>query len=152
MNTNISNTDDVIDSRQVIERIEELTELRDAVKEVEEELAEAKAEGDANNIVDAEQRLESALADFTEVEKYELEALEALQEEAEGYSEDWKYGATLIRDSYFTTYAQELAEDIGAVSKDMQWPLLYIDWEKATEELQMDYTSVDFDGVTYWVR
>lgn len=27
-----------------------------------------------------------------------------------------------------------------------------IDWERAAEELRMDYTAVDFDGVTYWVR
>ena len=26
------------------------------------------------------------------------------------------------------------------------------DWERATRELQMDYTEVDFDGVTYWIR
>ena len=27
-----------------------------------------------------------------------------------------------------------------------------IDWAQAAHELQMDYTSVDFDGVTYWIR
>lgn len=28
----------------------------------------------------------------------------------------------------------------------------YIDWKRAAEALQSDYTSVEFDGVTYWVR
>jgi hypothetical protein len=27
-----------------------------------------------------------------------------------------------------------------------------IDWNEAASELQMDYTAVEFDGVTYWVR
>lgn len=27
-----------------------------------------------------------------------------------------------------------------------------VDWERAARELQMDYTPVEFDGVTYWVR
>ena len=27
-----------------------------------------------------------------------------------------------------------------------------IDWAQAARELRMDYTSVDFDGVTYWIR
>ena len=64
---------------------------------------------------------------------------------------DW-YPGTLIRDSYFREYAQELAEDIGAISGNAQWPLNCIDWDAATEQLQQDYSSVDVDGVTYWYR
>lgn len=33
-----------------------------------------------------------------------------------------------------------------------RWPFTCIDWDKAAQELQMDYTSVEFDGITYWVR
>jgi hypothetical protein len=62
------------------------------------------------------------------------------------------YPSTLVRDSYFTEYAQELAEEIGAISSDGAWPYSYIDWESAARELQMDYTSVEYDGVTYWYR
>jgi hypothetical protein len=70
----------------------------------------------------------------------ELEILTKLAEDAEGYCSDWEYGEVLIRDSYFEDYARELAE------------LACIDWEQAAKELQYDYTSVDFDGVTYWLR
>lgn len=113
----ISNSDDIIDSRDVIARIEELE--------------------------DQEERDED--------EQEELKALKALEEEAQGYS-DWKHGATLIRDSYFEKYAQELAEDIGAINKGDEWPNNCIDWEWAANELKYDYTSVNFDGVEYWVR
>lgn len=115
----ITNDDDVIDSRDVIERIDEL-----------------EAHGDE---LDVQARAE-------------YEALTALRDEAVGYAEDWQYGIVLIRDSYFTDYAQDLADDIGAIDRNAAWPLGCIDWNQAAAELQMDYTAVTFDGVTYWVR
>jgi len=27
-----------------------------------------------------------------------------------------------------------------------------IDWKAAARDLQVDYTEVDFDGVSYWIR
>lgn len=84
-------------------------------------------------------------------ESKELGALEALAEEANG-SPDWQYGEGLIRDSHFEDYARQLAEDVGAMPDDARWPCTCIDWEKAADELKMDYTSVSFDGVDYWIR
>lgn len=89
----------------------------------------------------------------------EMVALVNLAKHGEDYSEDWEYGAILIRDSYFVEYAQELADDVGALSRyglsangSLEWPYYCIDWELAARELQHDYSAVDFDGVTYWVR
>jgi hypothetical protein len=81
----------------------------------------------------------------------ELTALRALADEGDTMA-DWEDGATLIRDSYFETYAQELADELGLLQGLDQWPATCIDWEQAARELQTDYTSVDFDGVTYWAR
>mgnify|MGYP001766184995 CR=1 FL=1 len=142
MKRTISNRDDVIDSRDVIERIKELTEEKEALEEALEEAQEAETK-----LEEAKEELKCWEEDYGE----ELKALESLQEQAEGYS-DWEYGETLIRDSYFEEYAQELAEDIGAIDPDAKWPLNHIDWEAAAGELQMDYASVDFDGVEYWIR
>ncbi len=119
----ISNGDDIIDSREVIARIRELEELQD----------------------DEDSEMEEEDSD-------ELAILLELAEEASGYAPDWEYGEALIRDSYFETYARELADDIGAISKDAGWPMAHIDWEAAAEALQQDYTEIDFDGVSYWVR
>ena len=71
----------------------------------------------------------------------------------EGIS-DWYHGETLIRDDEFVDHARTFAEDIGAIDGDTQqrWPLYCIDWEAAAKDLQMDYTSVEFLGVDYWVR
>lgn len=140
MKRTISNSDDIIDSRDVIARIEELEEERRAAIEDCDHGEDCKAQ-------DAHAR------DFDDSEEgQELKALKALQEEAEGYAADWKHGEALIRDSYFKAYAQELADDIGAVNSDAGWPNNCIDWDKATRQLQMDYASVEFDGVTYWIR
>jgi antirestriction protein len=49
-------------------------------------------------------------------------------------------------------YAQDFAEDIGAIDRNAGWPLGCIDWEAAADELKSDYSSIEFDGVTYWVR
>lgn len=125
----VDNSQDIIDSRDVIARIEELQ----ALFLDEDELGEDSVQGD-------------------EDEREELRVLLALQDEAEGYAADWRYGEALIRDSYFTDYARELAEDIGAVDPAANWPLSFIDWDAAADALAMDYTEVDFDGVTYLVR
>lgn len=79
-------------------------------------------------------------------------ALTRLAEQGEGL-EDWQYGVALVRESYFTEYAQELAEEPGepAPKRDV-WPWYCIDWEYAARELLNDYTSVDFGGVTYYAR
>lgn len=126
MKTNeITNHEDVIDSRDVIERIEELTSQKE-------------------DWDDTEPWEESD-------EGIELAALENLAEQAEGAS-DWQYGETLIRDTYFEDYARELADDIGAIDSNATWPTNCIDWEEAADQLQQDYSSVDFDGITYWIR
>jgi hypothetical protein len=156
----ITNSQDIIDSRDIIARIEYLQSekegLEDNESEAREALEEAKATEDDKELAslqDALQDAENAVVTWAEsYECRELKALLALQDEAEGYSEDWRHGATLIRDSYFEDYARELAEDIGTIKEDADWPCNCIDWEQAADELKQDYTSVDFDGVEYWVR
>ena len=128
MLTRVDKYEDIIDSRDIIERINELVEIDTA---------------HANDPTEPE---------LDDDERHELDVLSRLAEEAEGYAADWLYGETLIRDSYFVEYAQELADDIGAIDTNASWPMSCIDWEQAARELQMDYTSVDFDGVTYWIR
>ncbi len=116
--TAIDNTQDIMDSRDIIDRIGELQ--------------------------DDEERASD--------DQKELDALLSFQSELSPYCADWEYGETVIRGSYFQEYAQELAEDIGAISASATWPNNCIDWESAANELKYDYTCAYFDGVEYWAR
>ena len=142
--TEITNSQDVIDSREVIERIEYLRNERD-------ELDEARANV-THEAPEAYNTARTELANWYQDFNAELVSLANLAVEASDYAPDWEYGEQLIRDTYFQEFAQELAEEIGAVNTDSSWPNNCIDWEQAAHELQMDYTSVDFDGITYWIR
>lgn len=151
------NFDDVIDSRDVIARIEELEGEREALDDAfttayEDWQAIPRGDdGDAEAHA-AQIRAERDLNNWDDEYADELRILKALADEASGYAADWQHGETLIRDSYFKDYAQELAEDIGAIDNNASWPLTCIDWDQAARELRMDYSAVDFDGITYWIR
>ncbi|KKK61542.1 hypothetical protein LCGC14_3013290 [marine sediment metagenome] len=126
--TEITNNQDIIDSRDIVERIKELE--GEGVVPLDE--------------IDQEDEVEDAeLAE-------ELQHLKALTEEAS--SSEWSSGVTLISEDYFEDYAREFAEDVGAIDKSYDWPANHIDWERASNELQLDYMGVDFDGVTYYFR
>ena len=138
--TTISNYDDVIDSRDVIARIEELTDEVSTCPHCGEGISDTDTEcPDCGQVIDLDD------------ERDELKALQSLAEEAEGYCEDWNYGAGLIRESYFTEYCMELLSDIGDLPHEIPHYIV-IDEDATAENLKADYTEVDFDGVTYYIR
>ena len=164
-----STSDEIIDSRDVIARLEELTEERDDLErdidEAEEHVTEANTALDAakedddtteleTDLDGAEQDLETAkdrLSDWDDDNGDELKALQTLNDEAEGYADDWRHGATLIQEDYFPEYCQELLADIGDLPRNLP-DYLVIDWDATADNLRADYTNVDFDGTTYLIR
>ncbi|MDV6975317.1 antirestriction protein ArdA [Mycobacterium intracellulare] len=132
----IDNTQDIIDVRDIIERVEALEETSNG------------------SVVDGSAGDEYEGHEDDHEEYAELKALlDELRDNGgdERWRGDW-YPVTLIRDSYFKEYAQDFAEEIGAVPSEYTWPTSYIDWDAAVRDLKMDYTSVEYDGVTYWYR
>ena len=124
----IRNTEDVIDSRDVIARIEYLESV----------IEDCASDPDID--------------DDTSDEQEELEALKALAEEGEG-STDWAYGEALINESYFTKYTEELCKDIGDIPSELPWYIAnHIDWDGVAEEIKLDYMEVSFAGATYYIR
>jgi len=134
-----SNTDSTIDSRDVIAHIAELeSELEDLLNGFH----------DAQDCVE-NNRSQEAIAAMPELE--ELATLQKLAEEVEQCADGWQYGATLINVGYFAKYCEELVKDIGdlpAVIPDY----LVIDWDATADNLKADYTEIDFDGTTFYVR
>jgi hypothetical protein len=111
---------------------------------------------DSRDLIELRDSLRSELeytsADSTPSRDELREAIEAIDAlEAEGF-EDWEYGAFFIREDTFEDYARELAEDIGAIPDDAQWPATCIDWARAARELSVDYSSTRFLGHDYYVR
>lgn len=120
--TNLDLNADVIDVRDIIARYEELEEMED-------------------KLPDAEERYQLSVI-LTEIKGMSGD---------EQWRGDW-YPVTLIRDSHFKDYAQELAEDCGMVDSNVTWPNTCIDWDYAARELRYDYSGIDINGVTYWTR
>lgn len=114
--------DDIIDSRDIIARVDELEGRED----------------DEDDPLD-------------EDETEELAKLREIVDEGEN-CEDWNYGATLVHERYFTRYAEQFADDIGAIDSKATWPLSYIDWEAAAEALKQDFYEFEVHGETYFGR
>lgn len=119
--------DDIIDVRDIIARVEEL----------ENEMPEN--DNDVRNWVN--------LDEYTKL----TEILDDLK--GEGGDEQWRgdwYPVTLICESHFTDYAEELVcecYDLGKLPN-----FVHIDWEATAREVAMDYSEVGIDGITYFYR
>ena len=124
MNERITNSEAVIDSRDIIERIEEL-----------------EAEQTEWN--------ENKLVGWAEFDAEELDTLRALAAECD--SEEWSYGVQLIRYSYWVEYVEELLYDCGELPRTIP-DYIVIDWEATANAIAYDYSIVDFDGVDYYLR
>src|SRR5574343_858449 len=130
IDTSAMHMDDIINVRDIIERIEEL---------------ESEIEAYAEKMDDWQ-----ANADNQE----ELETLTAILEDLKGYGgdEQWRgdwYPVTLIRESYFTDYAKEMVCDCYDLKLP---PFVHVDWEATAREVKMDYSTVEIDGVTLFYR
>jgi hypothetical protein len=80
-----------------------------------------------------------------------LNVLLELKESVSEYDSDWGYGATLVCEDYWIDYVRELCDDAGYIGKYFpSW--IAIDWETTAQHVAQDYTTVDFDGSTYYVR
>lgn len=153
MDNAITNAADVIDSRDVIARKDELTgelyELASAVITARQASGDRSLRGTAP-AGDAVREALAALEDWKTEHHAELEDLTALAEDCEGYG-DWEHGETLIRYSYFTEYCREMLEDCGTVPADIP-AFVEIDWDATARNLKADYMTVDFDGIEYLIR
>ena len=120
--------DDVIDSRDIVERIEEL---------------EAQKQSHEENEADAP---------WTECDEAELVTLQAFVEEIEQYAGDKASdGITCVEDSHFEDYMDEFVADCygDMYSKNLpSWMTITLDYDA----LKQDYTPCDLDGRTYWIR
>jgi hypothetical protein len=137
----IDSNQDVMDSRDIEERIDELEAEQGALID---------AIADEEN-AQAEAALCDSLSKWNNENAEELASLKAFRDEMADYCPDWTHGTTLVRDSYWKEYVQEMLADIGDIPEDLP-AYIVIDWNRTADNIQVDYTSGEFDGVTYWAR
>jgi hypothetical protein len=115
MAKSIDNSEDILDSRNIQERIDELSEVEES-----------------------------------ELEDYELEELNNLIgiKDGIGDNENWEFGITFIRDSYFEEDSEEFAYDCMGIERGGMTQ--YVDWGRFAGDRKNDFQSIDFDGETYW--
>lgn len=158
--------DNVLDSRDIIERFEELKSDRESLVEditsfIEESFNTWNFPEDhdgvsyANLLGEYQSKIE-ALKDWELENREECIALESIIGQGEGCG-DWSYGETLILDGYFTDYIEELVNDCWELPKEFnsnQWPFNHIkmDWDSAADEAKQDYTTIDYGGKEYYMR
>jgi len=142
------------------ERLEELLAFKSTLEDAQTELSDlAKdetnedAEAQQSALEDAQNAVDAAELNFGTAESAELAKLEELRDDigSKGDLIDDENGP-FIHENDFKEYAQELADDIGAIDPKAGWPLNCIDWDQAAKELAYDYTSVQWDGDTYLYR
>lgn len=116
--------DDILDTRELETKIEELREEIEDTSDVEDR-----------------QDLEEKLTDL-------LTLRESVNDT---FDSSWDDGMTLIADSHFEEYAEQTAKDTGLINGETEgWPFRCIDWSEAAEELKNDYEEFTLDGVIYW--
>jgi hypothetical protein len=152
----ITNSENIIRISDVTDRFEEL------LREREDHDEENGTERDADGKLGAQHRDhdgEPNAGTWEYENPYEAEELENLGKllvDCAGHTGNYKWDGNwypdfLIADDHFPTYAEEYANDSGAISREnASW--IVIDWNATAEGLKQDFSSVDFDGVTYWYR
>lgn len=108
----ITLSEDIIDSRDLIARIEFLEYILED-----------------NDAFEVE----------TEEEREELKKLKEFAAGFEGYG-DFEHGESIISGEYFVEYTKQLITDCGYISKDMPSFISdNIDWEGVAEDIKVDY-------------
>lgn len=122
MTNQIDNTQDVIDSREIIDRIEELEGIENQGSEEAQELAILlKVQEQAEDCADYQ---------YGEVlirESYFTDYIKELIDDCDELPKEFNSGA-------------------------WPWRHMTLDYESAADEAKDDYTHIDFDGVTYLIR
>lgn len=98
--------------------------------------------------------VDTALEGFYDRFNTEIEHFEAIEKFiSECDYGDFRYGEAIIGRDYFEEYCEEFVKDCGYLPNDIPGFLeVAIDWEKVADQLEMDYTTVNFENDEYLIR
>lgn len=139
----ISTMKDVIDTRDLQDRLTELEDIKELIEQVQNEI-DAQPVENADRIEELKIKLEDLQSDFDQVEFDELT-------EMSNEIPEWKDGNTLIKEDYFEQYCQELCEDIGDIPKNIP-TYIVIDWAATANNIKYDYSECSYKNEIYLYR
>lgn len=137
-----------LDTRDLQEQIDnlesEIEDLSENLEELDKDLASC---GTKHELCTTQNEIESAKETLQDL----LDELQPLLDlKAEGIPE-WDDGATLIPADKWEEYVEDLVKDCGYIPNDASWWIV-IDWAATADNVAVDYSTVDYDGDTYYYR
>ncbi len=140
-----------LDFSELESRLDELRGTQETLKcNIDDAIdAAAAADVDAYNavLIDAVTAAETALEDWEDMANSEYADLLAMDNIIGEFS-----GSQGVHEHDFEEYAQEVHEDLHGRDSGQEWPYTCIDWKQAARDLMQDYTPVEYEGDTYYVR
>jgi chromosome segregation ATPase len=148
----IDSSSDCISSHELKDAIAALEEERDALVERADEIQQQISFIKLSDVADPDglERCENDLAEVEQTAK-EWEAengqyLTKLQVVADEVGDE-----VMVKESHWVDYVEELVKDIGDMPRNIPHYIV-IDWDATADNIQQDYSSVEFEGVTYYYR
>lgn len=145
-----------LDTRDLIEERDNLSNnILDAWNDYQEENFNGEY-GDCDNFDDvmqvAENLKDNGSLDFLTTWENEIREVKEINDlEDEISSSEWEYGLFLVDEDDFEEFVKDDLEQLGYIIKDCPtW--IEIDWKATTNNVQQDYTEVEFRGTTYLFR
>ena len=152
-----------LDTRDLQEQIDNLESEIESVEEYIEE-AESELEDLAEELAEVEESQFLPQPEQPEIDEIRIklqeykEQLQDLRDELQPLLDlkaedipEWDDGATLIPESDWEEYVEDLVKDCGYISNDVPWWIV-IDWAATADNVAADYSTVDYDGDTYYYR
>lgn len=156
---------DIVDTRDIISRIEELddelSELQDEIEDLESDVEGVEFSKRHTDDIDQIQSYDDNIAELNEKIKdkknYILNTLQPeldhLNETIDDVGSEAIRGVTLIHEDYFTDYVKDMLLDCGDIPQDLPWYIEdAIDWDRVATTLRQDYVSTTYDGEDYLFR
>lgn len=159
-------TEDIIDSRDIIARYEDLNDeyqfLMDELEDANETLDDYRKNPDdldstLKSLEEFVEDAQNALDEFnSSFDKDEMDTLKEIIDECD-HSNEFQHGCGLIREDYFVEYITDLIHDCYDFPEELesgQWPWNHasIDYESAANEAKSDYNTVEINGTTYYYQ
>lgn len=133
--------DDIVNRRDIEDRIDELESERD------EFLDKTCEEAKLDEIDDGYDELREETALIWEKQTPEGEEWRTLTDVLEEMgSADY-----IVSEDHFPAYVEELLKDCGDIPRNFPW-YIEIDWEATAKNVRQDYSELEWDGHTYLYR